>query len=197
MRGKGDHDLALADYSETIRLNPQHAVAYASRGSVYAWKDEQDKAIADFTEALRLDAKFAYAYCCRGVAYANKGSYERTIADCSEAIRLDAKFAQAYLNRGLAYDNLGEKSKASADFAKAKGLGYQGSGTEPRSVAASGAAAEVAANVDINEIEQYVQISGAPRNALWWRSSRPTIRPPRTFSPITETGRDYRRRQPR
>ena len=49
---KGYDDKAIADYTEAIRLDPNHVEAYFSRGLVWGAKDDYDKAIADFTEAI-------------------------------------------------------------------------------------------------------------------------------------------------
>ena len=56
---KGDHDKAIADFTEAIRLNPKDAEAYYSRGGAYGEKGDYDKAIADFTEAIRLNPQCA------------------------------------------------------------------------------------------------------------------------------------------
>ena len=40
---------AIADYAKAIRLDPNYALAYYSRGSAYL-----DKAIADYSEGIRL-----------------------------------------------------------------------------------------------------------------------------------------------
>jgi tetratricopeptide (TPR) repeat protein len=52
---KGEYDKAIEDYSEAIRINPEHATAYNNRGVAWSWKGEYDKAIVDCTEAIRLD----------------------------------------------------------------------------------------------------------------------------------------------
>ena len=44
----GDHDKAIADFSEAIRLDPKRADAYYGRGTAYGHKGEYDKAIADY-----------------------------------------------------------------------------------------------------------------------------------------------------
>ena len=44
---KGDHDRAIADYSEAIRLDPKDARAVTSRGVAYDAKGDHDRAIAD------------------------------------------------------------------------------------------------------------------------------------------------------
>src|SRR5262249_25852082 len=99
---QGDHDRAIADYSEAIRLAPIFAQAYSSRGLAYYQKGDFDRAIADYGEAIRLDPKYIYAYNNRGNAYLHKHDGSRAIADYREAIRLDPKYAQAYFNRGIA-----------------------------------------------------------------------------------------------
>ena len=41
---KGQHDRAITDYTEAIRLDPNDPVAFAARGSVYADKGQHDRA---------------------------------------------------------------------------------------------------------------------------------------------------------
>jgi tetratricopeptide (TPR) repeat protein len=52
---KGEHDKAIADYTEYIRLRPKHPDTYSNRGAAWREKGEYDKANADFDEAFRLD----------------------------------------------------------------------------------------------------------------------------------------------
>jgi tetratricopeptide (TPR) repeat protein len=54
---KGDHDRAIADYDEAIRVNPKFAFAFNNRGTAYKNKGDPDSAIADYNEAIRLDPK--------------------------------------------------------------------------------------------------------------------------------------------
>src|SRR3954451_17544471 len=68
-RLKGEHDRAIADYDEAIRLNPDQAFTYANRGAAYRLKGEYDRAIADLSEAIRLKPDHASAYANRGEAY--------------------------------------------------------------------------------------------------------------------------------
>jgi tetratricopeptide (TPR) repeat protein len=118
-RDNGDTDRAVADYTETIRLNPKYALAYNGRGNAYLNKGDTDSAIADYTEAIRLDPKSAYPYNGRGNAYHDKGEADRAIANYNEAIRLDPKYALAYNGRGNAYRNKGELDHAVADYNEA------------------------------------------------------------------------------
>jgi tetratricopeptide (TPR) repeat protein len=52
----GDHDRAIAEYSESIRLDPKQANVLYFRGSSYLAKFDRDRAIADFDQALRKAA---------------------------------------------------------------------------------------------------------------------------------------------
>ena len=54
---KGEHDNAIANFTEAIRLNPKDAKAYQGRGAVYHNKGEQAKAEADFAKAKELGYK--------------------------------------------------------------------------------------------------------------------------------------------
>jgi|GEM_PF-3915685 len=69
---KSEYGLAIADFSETLRFDPQEEVALACRGSVWLVKQEFDKALADFNEAVRLDPRFWVAYVNRGQAWSGK-----------------------------------------------------------------------------------------------------------------------------
>jgi tetratricopeptide (TPR) repeat protein len=111
-----DYDLAVAEFTEAVRLNPNDAAAYAGRGSAYAAKGDNDAAIADANQSLRLDPNNAVAYYARARAYGQKGDYDRAIADNTQAIRINPDFANAYFCRGIAYHNKGDYDRAIADY---------------------------------------------------------------------------------
>jgi tetratricopeptide (TPR) repeat protein len=50
-----DHDSAIADFTEVIRLDPNNAAAFYNRGKAYWGKDNYERSAADYTEAVRLD----------------------------------------------------------------------------------------------------------------------------------------------
>lgn len=54
-RHEGDLEGALADYDEAIRLDPDSALAYRSRGTARQEIDEWDAAEADYEAAIRLE----------------------------------------------------------------------------------------------------------------------------------------------
>jgi tetratricopeptide (TPR) repeat protein len=116
---KGQHDKAIADFAEAIRLDPKNADKYSWRAWYYSEKGEHDKFIAfiaDFSEAIRLDfsvadqairlvhARAAGAYIYRGVCYFWQGELDNAIADFTEAIRLGhPPMADAYNYRGVCH----------------------------------------------------------------------------------------------
>ena len=96
---KNDHDRAIADYTEAIRLDPKDGRVFNNRGFAYALKGEYDRAIADYNEAIRLNPKEAQIFNGRGNAYSNKKEYDLAIADFSEAIRIAPELPEFFVRR--------------------------------------------------------------------------------------------------
>ena len=64
----GQHELAIQDYTEAIRLDPQYAIAYYTSGYAYYDLGQYERSIQDYDEAIRLDPLDAIAYHWRGFA---------------------------------------------------------------------------------------------------------------------------------
>jgi tetratricopeptide (TPR) repeat protein len=137
---KGDHDRAIQEYTESIRLEPNYA-AFVGRGNAYDDKGDHDRAIQDYNEALRLHPSDAMVLYNRGLAFANKGDHDRAIQDYSEAIRLKPGVPEMFNNRGQAYARKGQPDQAIKDYGEAirlrpefeqaiynRGLAYEHSG---------------------------------------------------------------------
>jgi tetratricopeptide (TPR) repeat protein len=62
---KGEYDLAVQDYDQSIKLNPNYARAFNNRGVAYQKKSAYDLAIKDFDEAIRLKPDYANAIMTR------------------------------------------------------------------------------------------------------------------------------------
>jgi tetratricopeptide (TPR) repeat protein len=115
----GDHDRAIANFNEAIRLNPNDAAPYYVRGFAYSRKGDYDRAMADYNEAIRLNPMHAAAFNSRGFIYDKKGDYDRAMADYNEAIRINPMFAIAISNRGIEYGRKGDYDRAVSDFNEA------------------------------------------------------------------------------
>jgi tetratricopeptide (TPR) repeat protein len=80
-RDKGDNDRAVADYNESIRLDPTYAYPYNGRGNAYRGKGDNDRAIVDYNESIRLDPKYASPHNGRANAWHDRGEHDRAIVD--------------------------------------------------------------------------------------------------------------------
>ncbi len=87
---QGDLDRAIADFDESIRLEPG-ATTYLSRALAYQQKGELDPAIADCTAALRRNPDYASAYRTRADLYTQQGHPDQAAADMAMLEGLDKK----------------------------------------------------------------------------------------------------------
>jgi tetratricopeptide (TPR) repeat protein len=90
------YDLAIADYSKAIALDPTYKFAYVNRGNAYRVKENFDLAIADYSKAIELDAKYVNTYKGRGRAYSKKGNYDLAVADFTRAAALAWELVELY-----------------------------------------------------------------------------------------------------
>ena len=60
----------MADFNQAIKLDPNYADAYFSRGVIHQKKGETDLALADLNQAIKLDSNHAGAYYNRSILYA-------------------------------------------------------------------------------------------------------------------------------
>jgi tetratricopeptide (TPR) repeat protein len=100
---RGDLDLALADYTAAIGLNPNDSHFYTGRGYVFRRKGALDRALADFTRAIEVDPADAGAYSNRASIYESYRKFDLAIADYSKAIEIIPTDAEAFVFRAGAY----------------------------------------------------------------------------------------------
>ena len=65
-QNKGDHAKAIAESSQSIKLNASDPAAYRNRGYSYAQTGEYDLAIEDYNQTIRLKRDYANIYYDRG-----------------------------------------------------------------------------------------------------------------------------------
>lgn len=111
---KGDYDLAIKDYDESIKLG-ESAKAFHNRGLAYKRKGEYDRALADLDQAIKLDPAYAGAIALRAQTHEGKGAYELALKDYNETIRLQPGQASALNGRCWTRAILGELQAALAD----------------------------------------------------------------------------------
>lgn len=87
-------DVAIADLSRALSLNPLLQDAYYERGKAYAARGDYDSAIADLSRAIQLDPANSEYYRARESVYQRKGSPNEARSDAKRADDLNAKLSK-------------------------------------------------------------------------------------------------------
>ncbi len=112
--GKGEFNLALADYNKSLEMKADNATAYLNRGKTHYTLKSYDLSVKDFDKAVELNPKDSVAFLARGVSYEQLGETQKSMVDYQRAIDLDPtnETAKANLKRLL-------DAKAAAEAAEA------------------------------------------------------------------------------
>ena len=97
----GELQEALSDCNEAIRLDPNVAVGFDSRGFTYIKLGQWDLAISDFNAALRLDPKLPTALYGRGYAKLKKGEIANAKSDIAAAQAIKKDIEAEYARYGV------------------------------------------------------------------------------------------------
>ena len=109
--GKNDYGLALRDFDEATRIDPNNRSSYNGRGLVFLHQKQFDQAIAEFDQAIKLNPGDPIPWTNRGNAYREKGRFDRALQDYDTAITINPKWINAYFGRALTF-----QEKARYDF---------------------------------------------------------------------------------
>ena len=116
MVSQGRTDEAIGLYSDVLKIDPDHPMALADRGTAYAMSNKFDLARADLEKAFSLGYKEASAYSTAGTVCMQTKDYAKSLDYFSQAIKLDPKYAFAYYNRSKALHEVGDNKAAVADL---------------------------------------------------------------------------------
>ena len=94
---------AIADFTQSIKLNASDPAAYRNRGFSYAQTAEYDLAIDDYNQTIKLKPDYASIYYDRGWTYAGKDDHARALNDYNRAIELDQDNPDLFNDRGSSY----------------------------------------------------------------------------------------------
>lgn len=114
---KGEYELAINDYNESLAVNPGNSDALNNRGTTRTALREYEAAIQDFDRALELRPS-SMALSNRCFAKAAAGHLESALPDCNQAIRLHPNRFATFGSRGLVYLKMGRPDKAISDYNK-------------------------------------------------------------------------------
>jgi tetratricopeptide (TPR) repeat protein len=78
-------------FNEAIRLKPDYALAFRSRGKARREQGDLEGAMQDFNEAIRLKPDYALAFHSRGKARREQDDLEGAMQDYTQAIQLGHK----------------------------------------------------------------------------------------------------------
>jgi tetratricopeptide (TPR) repeat protein len=116
---QGQHDVAMKDIEEALRIDPGSAKAFRVRGELRRRAGALDLALADFTKAIEIDPTLARAFDGRGNTFNGKRQFDRAIEDYNESIRLDPTRSISWSNRGTAFYFKREYNRAIAEYDEA------------------------------------------------------------------------------
>jgi len=111
-----DWPRAIADTTETIRLDATNAEAFELRAAAEERSGAHRRAVDDATEAIRLDPKRVWSYLHRGAAYNALSEWNHAIVDLDELTRRAPNSPWAWFGRGCAYAGLGVNDRALSDI---------------------------------------------------------------------------------
>lgn len=114
---------AVENFDKAIKLNPNRADYFASRGHANYYLKQYAKAIDDYTKAIAKNPNFALAYSMRGLSRTRSGHYAQAIEDFNRAIALGPNEADFYKGRGFTYLHLKQPGPMCQDYKKACDLG--------------------------------------------------------------------------
>lgn len=114
---------AVESFDKAIKLNPNRADYYASRGHANYYMKQYPKAIDDYTKAIEKNPNFALAYSMRGLSYTRSGRFPQAIDDFNKAISFGPSEADYYKGRGFTYLHLKQYGPMCQDYQKACQLG--------------------------------------------------------------------------
>ncbi len=114
---------AVESFDKAIKLNPNRADYYASRGHANYYLKQYPKAIDDYTKAIEKNPNFALAYSMRGLSRTRSGRYPQAIEDFNKAISFGPNEADYYKGRGFTYLHLKQYGPMCQDYQKSCALG--------------------------------------------------------------------------
>lgn len=109
------HDRAMADYANVLKVEPNNPQGLYGRGRLRALSDDHIGAIFDFGRVIPAMPEFLEARQARALSYAALGRFEKAIADYDHILsdpRALSALPDAYRDRAIAHCRIGEADAA-------------------------------------------------------------------------------------
>ncbi|MFT4761612.1 MAG: tetratricopeptide (TPR) repeat protein [Paraglaciecola sp.] len=120
---QGKMQLALADLSTGIQLNPKHANAYAMRSMVYFGSRDFEKALADYNTVIDLGSPSSDIIYEKGLVLNELSRFSEALLALNLAISMNPNKGLYYAERAQANLESGNKSAAIQDANRANEMG--------------------------------------------------------------------------
>lgn len=127
----GQHEEALRDADEAVRLAPSSASSFACRAEVYFQSGKFAKSIVDYTKALSLGAAPAWVFRGRGIAKYFSNQFTEAAADLVKGDAAADKEARTYIDIWLVTAHRRAGLALPDDVAKRAGAEAQGEWPRP------------------------------------------------------------------
>jgi tetratricopeptide (TPR) repeat protein len=118
LAAKGEHQQAVLQYAQAIRLEPENGRALFQKAFSLERLGRFDEAINDYSGAIKFKYSLREAHFNRGTLLYHQKRYLSAILDLASAIKIDPVYVAAYYNRGLANHAFNQLDSALADFNK-------------------------------------------------------------------------------
>lgn len=122
----GDLELALANYTTTIDLDPTHSKALVQRSLIYFRQQDYRHAKQDCQAVKAFDQTCFWSNYILGVVDSLSGLQHNAIKSFSKAIEITPNYVSSRYHRGILYHQLGDIPKAMADFEQARSIQDRG-----------------------------------------------------------------------
>lgn len=119
----GEYDLAIADYTESLRLAPDDAATYFHRSACFFYRKDYERALQDLTRSLQIDSSEPSVFNCRAYCYMTMKQYDLGLADCQSSILLARGRPEPYYLRAECYARMGNRFKATRAYRRARRMG--------------------------------------------------------------------------
>ncbi len=128
-KNRRQYDLAIADCSKAIDINPRYYISARTNENNEYSVDNEDLIEIDKTNLALANNPHLYgAHYLRGSIYQITKQYELAIFDFNKVLGINPNHAEAYFYRSLSYRALGDEKKSLEDALKARMLGYEEKG---------------------------------------------------------------------
>ena len=108
---KGDHDLAIRNAQEALRVDPNYGVAHFNLGNVYSNLGRRNEAIREYREAIRILPRFVEPRVYIGRDLVSMGDTDAAMAEYREALRIRPT-PEAYADLGSILSSQGKLDEA-------------------------------------------------------------------------------------